>query len=102
MQPRPEDRARSRLIAELEALDRQEVLRIIGLQADLELSAHAVWREDRANRQPYALGRGAGGRTGRVRKTRRCPLPEVRGSLPLGRSSGELWAAGIELGNWDD
>ena len=41
MQPNAEHCARSRFIAKIEALDRQQMRRIIGLQAGLELSAHA-------------------------------------------------------------
>src|ERR671912_267795 len=99
MQPRTQDRARGRLVAEVEALDCQQMRRIIGLQADLELPAHPVRREDRTDRQPDALERDAGIGTGRVREARWHSLPGASRWSPLGRSRYELWAAGIEIGN---
>ena len=102
MQPRAQDRARSRLVAEVEALDRQQMRGIIGLQADLELPAHPVRSEDRADRQPDALERGAGIGTGRVREARRHSLPGVSRWLPLGRLGDGLWAARIKIRNRGD
>src|SRR5215213_4547928 len=76
--------------------------RIIGLQACLELSAHTVRSENRADRQADASGWGAGIRTSRLGETRRRPLSGVGRSGPLARSRGGLWATGVKLGNWDD
>jgi hypothetical protein len=51
------------------------MLGIISLQADLELSAHAVRSENRADRQPDALERGAGIGTGRIGEAQRRSPP---------------------------
>ena len=101
MQPHAEHRARRRLIAQVEALDRQQMRGIIGLQADLELPAHTVRSEDRADRQPDALERRAGLGTSGIGEAWRGPLPGVRSSLPPGRSGGGLrrrWRRGREPG----
>src|SRR3712207_3964365 len=102
MQPHAEHRARNRLVAEVETLDRQQMRRIIGLQADLELPAHTVRGENRADRQPDALEWGAGVRTGRLRETWWHPLPGIGRSRSLVRLSGRLWAPGVEPRNRDD